>query len=444
MKTKDFMQELKKVDKEYHYFNAISEDMALRHEKRSKGKLAGVHVSVKDCICVKGVESRAGSAVLNGYRPLFHATAVQKMIGAGAIIVGKTAQDEFGFGTFSTNVGVGMKVPLNPIDKDRACGGSSGGSAGAVAKLDHISLGESTGGSIVAPASFCGVVGMCPTYGRVSRYGLIDYGNSLDKIGPITRTVKEAAKVLEIIAGKDEKDSTSLDAPVDKYTEFVGKPVKGMKVGIIKECFGKGVDKEVEKTVKQAIRKLEQQGVKAEEVSLPLSTKYGVEAYYLIAMSETSTNLAKYCGMRYGAHGRLEGSFNEYFSKVRSENFGTEAKRRVIIGTFARMARVREAYYIKAMKVRTRIIEEYKKAFQKFDALICPTMPLLPPRFSDIEKLTPLENYMMDIMTVSPNLAGLPHISINAGFVDNLPVGVMLVADHLQEKKLFQLGGALD
>jgi len=438
------LNELKKADKEYHFFNVIADDMAKRHYKRGKkGKLSGVHMSVKDCICVKGVESRGGSAVLAGYKPLFHATAVQKAIDAGAIIVGKTAQDEFGFGTFSTNVGIGMKIPLNPHDKDRACGGSSGGSAGAVAKVDNVSLGESTGGSIVAPASFCGVVGLCPTYGRVSRYGLIDYANSLDKIGPITRTVKESAQILEVISGYDEKDSTSIDAPVEKYTKHVGK-AKGLKIGIIKECFGKGVDAGVSKAVKSAIDKLEKTGVKTEKISLPLVSKYGVETYYLIAMCETSTNLAKYCGMRYGAHDKLEGSFNEYFSKVRSANFGKEAKRRVIVGTFARMAGHRDAYYIKAMKVRTKIIEEYKKVFEKYDALVCPTMPVIAPKFKEIEKLTPLQNYMMDIMTVGPNLAGLPHMTVNAGESHKMPVGIMFIADHLKEEMLFRLGGVFD
>jgi len=448
--TKAVLRECSKMDKEYHYMNALSgalaQEQAVKADKTRKGKLAGLPVSVKDNICVKGVESRAGSAVLNGYRPLFNATAVQRLIDAGAVIIGKTAQDEFGFGTFSTNVGNGFQVPRNPHDKGRACGGSSGGSAGLVSRisLPHVSLAESTGGSIVAPASFCGVVGLCPTYGRVSRYGLIDYANSLDKIGPMAKTSAEAAEILGAIAGHDELDSTTLEAPVDKYSNFVNKGVKGLKIGIIRECFGDGVDPEVEKTVRAAIKKLEAKGAKCTDVSLPTALMYGVEAYYLIAMSETSTNLAKYCGMRYGAHEKLEGSFNEYFSLVRSRHFGKEAKRRVIIGTFARMAGHRDAYYIKAMKVRTKIINEYKEVFSRFDALVSPTMPVLPPKFSDIEKMTPFQNYMMDIMTVSPNLAGLPHISVNAGFAKNLPVGILFTADHLNEKILFQLGGALE
>jgi len=442
---KKILEECRNIDKEYHYFNAISEDLAISQTENT-GKMAGVAVSVKDCLCVKGVESRAGSAVLNGYKPLFHATAVQRLIDEGAIIIGKTAQDEFGFGTFSTNVGVGMKIPLNPFDKERACGGSSGGSAGLTQKtsFQHVSLGESTGGSIVTPASFCGVVGMCPTYGRVSRYGLIDYGNSLDKIGPIGKTVADVAKVQEIISGFDEKESTTSKEPVDNYSDWINQDPKGLKIGVIKECFSDGVDDSVKKTVWEGIKKLEDAGVKYDEVSLPLANKYGIETYYLIAMSESSTNLAKYCGMRYGAHSNLKGSFNEYFSKVRSKNFGSEAKRRIILGTFARMAGHRDAFYLKAMAVRTKIINEYKSMFKNYKALVSPTMPVLPPKFTEIEKLTPLQNYMMDIMTGGPNLAGLPHMSVNAGFVNGLPVGMLLTADHMKERRLFQLGGALE
>ena len=448
--THKVLEEAKKINKEYHYFNTISEDLAIESakavKKNPKGKLAGLPVSVKDCIVVKGVESRAGSKILSGYKPVFDATVIEKVRKEGGIIIGKTAQDEFGFGTFSTNVGVVMKIPLNPLDKARACGGSSGGAAGIAQKTSfpHIAISESTGGSIVAPASFCGVAGICPTYGRVSRYGLMDYTNSMDKIGAIGKSVEDAALLLQTIAGFDEKESTSINEPVDNYFDFIGKIVKNMKIGVIKETLGKGTDAEIVKSVNQAVKGFEELGVKNEEVSLPLALKYGVEAYYLLAMSETSTNLAKFCGMRYGKHEKLEGSFNDYFSKVRSANFGEEAKRRVIIGTFARMAGFRDAYYIKAAKVRTKIIEEYKKAFKKFDVLVCPTMPIVAPKFSEIDKLTPLQNYMMDIMTAAPNLAGLPHITIPCGIKDGMPVGLMLVGNHLMERKILQLAAAYE
>jgi len=455
--TEKIIEECKKINDEYNYLNIISEDLALQQAKEIKKqlknkdnnikskKLLGVAVSVKDAICVKNIETTAGSKILQGYKPLFDAFVIQKIKEQGAIIIGKTAQDEFGFGGFSVNVGIGFKIPKNPFDKTRSCGGSSGGAAGLTQKLsNHIALGESTGGSIVEPASFCGVYGLCPTYGRVSRYGLIDFGNSLDKIGPIGKSIEDVALLMDVISGYDEKDSTSLNAKHENYESYLKKSVKGMKIGIIKEAFGSGVEREVEKNVYNGIQELEEEGAKTEEISLELPIKYGIATYYMIATSEASTNLAKYCGMRYGASEKLEGSFNEYFTKVRSSNFGDEAKRRIIIGTFARMAGYRDAFYIKAMKVRTLMINEYKKAFKKFDALASPTASILPPKFSDIEKLTPLQHYMIDLMTVAPNVAGLPHLNIPVGFEKNLPVGMLLTADHLQEGKLIQLGSAIE
>ena len=456
--TEKVIEECRKINKEYNYFNTISDEFALEQAKQIKKliknkdksiknkKLLGVAISVKDSICVKGVESTAGSRILKGYNPLFNATVIEKVIKEGGIIIGKTSQDEFGFGSFSTNVGVGFKIPRNPIDKERSCGGSSGGAAGLAKKADfpHIALGESTGGSIASPASFCDVFGLCPTYGRNSRYGLLDYGNSLDKIGPIGKTCYETALLQEAIEGHDSNDSTSLNAQAEDYTKIIGNPAKGMKIGIIKEAFGEGNDKAVENHVNDGIERLKEEGVEFEEISLNLPIKYGLATYYMIATSEASTNLAKYCGMRYGISGKLEGSFNEYFTKVRSANFGDEAKRRIIMGTFARMSGFRDAYYIKAAKVRTLIINEYKKAFRNFDALLSPKVPILPPKFSEIEKLTPLQNYMMDVMLVGPNIAGLPHLNIPVGFEKNLPIGMLLVGDHLQESKLLQLGSVFE
>ncbi len=449
--TKKVLDELKKTDMDYHYFNLISEELALEQAERVRenpaGKLAGVPVSAKDCILVKGIESTAGSRILEGYKPLFNATAVQKCIDEGAIIIGKTAQDEFGFGGFSANTGQGFRTPLNPFDKERACGGSSGGSGGITKKASfpHFSLGESTGGSIVNPASFCGVYGLCPTYGRVSRNGLIDYGNSLDKIGPMARSMEDAAYALEIISGHDSSDSTSLNKPVEEYSSHAGKGVKGMKIGIIKEAFGEGVDEGIKDAVRKGIGSLEKKGAECEEISLPITSKHGLSAYYIISASEASTNLARYCGMRYGRHEKLEGSFSDYFRKVRSSNLGREAKRRIIIGTFARMAGFRDAYYMKAMRIRTKVIEEYKKAFSKYDVLASPTVPAAAPRFDEIKKMSLLQSYMFDKLTVGPNLAGLPHINVPAGFEKkdgkDLPVGMMLVAGHLQESKLARAGG---
>lgn len=456
--TEKLIEECRKVNKEYGYFNVISEELALSQAKEiskkisSEGrkffankKLLGVAISVKDSICVKDVESAAGSKILQGYKPLFDAFVIQRVKDEGGIIIGKTSQDEFGFGGFSVNAGIGFKPPKNPFDRERSCGGSSGGAAGLSQKLNcHIALGESTGGSIAEPASFCGVFGLCPTYGRVSRYGLIDFANSLDKIGPMGKTIEDAALLMSVISGYDKNDSTSLNAKNEEYESYLKKPIKGMKIGIIKEAFGSGVEREIEKNVYNGIEELEEEGAKAEEISLELPIKYGIATYYMIATSEASTNLAKYCGMRYGISEKLEGSFNEYFTKVRSGNFGDEAKRRIVLGTFARMAGYRDAFYLKAMKVRTLMINEYKKAFRKYDALASPTAPILPPKFSEIEKLTPLQHYMIDIMTVSPNVAGLPHLNVPVGFEKNLPVGMLLTADHLQEGKLIQLGSAVE
>ena len=472
MDLKKAVKESRKIDNEFNYFNYLDE-RPKANEKQ--GKLSNYIISVKDCICVKGMESTAGSRILIGYKPLFNATVIQRCTEQGATIIGKTSQDEFGFGGFNTNTGIGFKIPKNPYDKHRACGGSSGGAAGFTQRISqteikHIALAESTGGSIVAPACFCGVFGLCPTYSLVSRYGLMDYANSLDKIGPIASNMYDIALMLEIIAGHDEKDSTSYETAGKintNYTDFLKKSVKGMKIGIVKETM-KDIDKDVEQGIKDAIKTLEKQGVKFEEVSLPYTQKYGLAAYYLIAMAEASTNLAKYSGLRYGKHDPLNKNtnFNDYFSEVRSKCFGKEAKRRIILGTFARMAGYRDAYYIKALKIRTEIIEEYKKLFKTYDALLSPTMPILPPSFKEIDKLTPLQNYMMDIMTTGPNLTGLPHINVPIGFVEvknektdekakksenkknekakKLPLGALLIADHFKEENLIKLGCVFD
>jgi aspartyl-tRNA(Asn)/glutamyl-tRNA(Gln) amidotransferase subunit A len=411
--------EAKKINSEYHYFTDIAEHSAIaqaEHIKKNfssyKNKgLLGYMITAKDAICVKGVETTASSRILKGYKPVYDATVIKKVKEQGGIVIGKTVQDEFGFGSFSVNVGLGHKVPLNPFDKERSCGGSSGG-AGGITKLadfPHIALGESTGGSIAAPASFCGVFGLTPTYGRVSRYGLIDYGNSLDKIGPMGKSIHDIAALQGTIEGHDEHDSTSLNHAKEDY-DLVSRSVKGKRIGIIKEAFAQGVSPEVDHAVRKGIAHLESEGALVEEISLELPVKHSLSTYYILATSEASTNLSKYCGMRYGEAQDIQGNFNEYFTKVRSAHLGEEVKRRIIMGTFARMSGFRDAYYIKAAKVRTLIINEYKKAFKKYDAIVSPSAPILPPRFSEIAKLTPLEHYALDIMLVGPNLAGLPHL----------------------------------
>ncbi len=446
--TEKAIEEAEKINKEYKYVTAWADAVERAKELQEQvkngtahGRLFGVLISVKDNICVKGVESTASSAILKGYKPVFNATVIEKCLREGAIILGKTVQDEFGFGGFAVNVGKGFEKPLNPIDKKRTTGGSSGGAAGLTKKatFPHLALSESTGGSIVDPASFCGVVGICPTYGRVSRYGLIDYANSLDKIGTMGLTVDDAALLLEIISGHDAKDSTSAEIPVHPL-DTAG-AINGLKIGIVTEAF-EGVDANVRKAVMEAIYKLEQKGARRIEISLPISMKYGLAAYYTLAMTEASTNLAKYCGLRYGATDQLTGTYNEYFTRVRTNNFGEEAKRRLLLGTFARMAGYRDAFYKKAAQVRTLILKEYAEAFKKVDVLITPTMPIVAPTFDEIKKLTPLQNYLMDILTVSPNLAGLPHITIPCGQHNNLPIGLMITGPHFAEQKIIQVAKA--
>jgi len=468
--TQKIMEECEKINSEYKYFNCISKDMALEQAEelaeyqnprkrksslknkesdasRTEKKLFGLSVSVKDCLCVKGIESRAGSKILSGYKPLFNATAVERLIDAGAVVIGKTSQDEFGFGSFNINMGKGFEVPLNPLDIRRVCGGSSGGGAGITRKLSypHLAVVESTGGSISCPAAFCGVAGITPTYGQVSRYGIIDYASSLDKIGLMSKEVSTLATGLGVIAGRDEKDSTSSEREVDDYESYIKKDVKKLKIGIISDTIGEGSAEYVREAIANAVSKLESFGVQSQKISLPMTSKYGLPTYYIISTAEASTNLAKYCGLRYGAQTQImpQQNYNEYFTKVRTDNLGREAKRRIILGTYVRMAGYRDHYYLHAMKVRTKIIEEYKRQFKHFDLLLSPTMPLIAPKMKEAEELTPIQNYMMDIMTVGPNLAGLPHMSVTAGYEKGMPIGMQLIGNHFDEKKVLQAGNVV-
>ncbi|MBI2545083.1 MAG: Asp-tRNA(Asn)/Glu-tRNA(Gln) amidotransferase subunit GatA [Candidatus Aenigmarchaeota archaeon] len=439
----DFAQHVvensKTIQKKYNPFITLIDKIK---KPKSSGRLAGLPITVKDNICTNGIQTTAGSKILKGYIPPFDATSVSNVKEEGGFILGKTAMDEFGFGTFCTNCAYG--VPKNPHDVERSCGGSSGGAGCITAASDFptIALSESTGGSISAPASFTGTVGLTPTYGLVSRWGLIDFANSLDKIGVIGKSVYDVALGLSVIAGNDKKDSTSLNVPKKDYTKTLTGKIKGMKIGIPKEYFD-NVDDKISKIVWAAIKKLEKEGATYKEVSLS-HTKYTISSYYIIAVSEASTNLAKYSGLRYGLQKELHGNFDQYFSSVRTEGFGEEAKRRIILGTFARMAGYRDAYYLKALKVRTKIIEDFKKAFKKFDVLAAPTMPIVAPRFDEIEKLSPLQNYTTDILTAAPNLAGIPMISVPVGKIGHLPVGFHLMGDHLQEEKILRIADAIE
>lgn len=431
---KDYLDRLIVKIREY---NSDMELFSRLHEKtqgKAEGPLAGLPVSVKDNICVKGFETRAGSKILREYRPPFDATVVSRLMEAGAAFIGTTNMDEFGFGTFSTNCAYGR--PKNPFDPERSCGGSSGGAAGVTAVLKHhIAIAESTGGSISCPAAFCGVIGFTPTYGRISRFGLIDYANSLDKIGIMTRSVDDLQLVLPIISGRDPRDMTS---EVQPALDLAEKDIR--KIGIPKELVGKITDKRILDAFWRSLDSIGEAGIETEEVSIPM-LEYSIPAYYILACAEASTNLAKFCGMRYGIEGTsYESLYNSFFTDVRSSAFGQEAKRRIMLGTFARMAGYRDQYYMKALRVRRKMIEEFERSFKNIDLLASPTMPLLPPRFDEIAGMSPATVYALDFLTVPPNLAGLPHISIPMGYADDLPMGIHFIAPHWEEGRLLSAG----
>ncbi len=434
------IEKAKALQERFSPFITINEKLASENMPRHVMKLP---FSVKDNICTRGIRTTAGSKILEPYVPPFDATCIHQIKNAGGFVVGKTMMDEFGFGTFATNCAYG--APKNPIDPTRVCGGSSGGAAcvAAAAEFPHIAIAQSTGGSITAPAAFTGTVGITPTYGRVSRWGLIDYANSMDRIGAIGKCVYDAALGLSIISGYDPMDSTSLNAPKTDYTALLGSEIKHLRVGVPVEYFGADVDESIKRNALDMIKGLESFGVTWEEVSLP-STKYAISAYYLIAMSEASTNLAKFCGLRYGMEGPLDGNYEQYFAQLRGKYFGEEAKRRIILGTYARMSGYRDAYYLKALKVRAKIIGEFRKAFGRVGVIATPSMPIIAPRFDEVKKLTPVENYAMDRMTVPSNLAGLPTISVPSGTSSGMPTGIQFIGNYEQEGTLVAVAGACE
>ena len=420
-------EKLTVLNQKYQPFSEIAQDLQEMNEYPPK-----FHFSAKDNICATGFQARAGSKILEGYRPPFDATVIRKMREANGILIGKTNMDEFGFGTFCTNSAFG--IPLNPHGMERTCGGSSGGAAAITALLDkHVALAESTGGSISCPASFCGVIGFTPTYGRVSRYGLIDYANSLDKIGLVTRSAADLKRFLPIISGPDKRDPTSCVQP---ELRLDGPQVKS--VAIPEEAL-QNLDPTVLRAFEAALDKLMGMGIEAHRVSMP-SLGFALAAYYVLATSEASTNLARYKGMLFGVRGgQIDKSFNDYFSEVRSANFGKEAKRRVLLGTYTRMVGFRDRYYLKALAVRQLIIKEYQGLMERDDLIITPTMPFIAPRFTEIAKMKPLEVYQADFLTVPPNLTGMPHISLPCGYQDGMPIGMQLVAPHWEERRLLNV-----
>jgi aspartyl-tRNA(Asn)/glutamyl-tRNA(Gln) amidotransferase subunit A len=428
-------------------YNKLSEDSALERARefdRSpwSGLMAGVPIAIKSCISTKGIETNCSSRILEGYIPPYDATVIEWLKQEGAIIVGKTNMDEFAMGTSTETSYFGPTK--NPWDTDRVPGGSSGGSAAAVAAGEApCALGSDTGGSIRCPASFCGIVGLKPTYGLVSRYGLVSYANSLEQIGPLTLSVEDAALVMEVIAGHDRRDSTSIKSD-GGYLSGLDDGVEGLVCGVPKEYFGEGVDPAVEKSVWDAISKLEELGASWKEVSLP-HTRYALAAYYIIAMSEASSNLARFDGLRYGLRLGADQDWHTTFSEIRAAGFGPEVKRRILLGTYALSAGYYGRYYLKALKVRTLIKQDFERSLSAggADVLVTPTMPF--PAFRIGERIEdPLSLYMADVFTVPINLAGVPAISVPCGFAEGLPIGLQIIGRHFDEKTVFRAAKAYE
>jgi aspartyl-tRNA(Asn)/glutamyl-tRNA(Gln) amidotransferase subunit A len=455
---KAYLDKLKEKNKEISAFLTITENLALSQAKKiddmiQKGRetplLAGIPLAVKDNILVEDVKCTAASKILENYIAPYDATVIKKMKEQEVVILGKTNLDEFAMGSSTENSA--FFPTKNPADLTRVPGGSSGGSAAAVAAgLSIFALGSDTGGSIRQPASFCGVVGLKPTYGAVSRYGLIAFASSLDQIGPITKTVEDCKIVFNTIKGKDPMDSTSVESKVSNYTPHQNKfgtgqefQVSSLRIGVPKEYFVRGMDSEVEKVIKGAIKKYEEMGAKISEISLP-HTEYALPCYYIIAPSEASANLARYDGIKYGystvnKKQKTTNNLLEVYLQSREEGFGAEVRRRIMLGTYALSAGYYEAYYLRAQKVRTLIKGDFDKAFEKVDVILTPVSPT--PAFKLGEKIEdPLTMYLSDIFTVSINLAGLPAISIPVGKVKNLPVGLQIIGKPFEENTILETG----
>jgi aspartyl-tRNA(Asn)/glutamyl-tRNA(Gln) amidotransferase subunit A len=398
--------------------------------------LAGAVIAIKDNMVIRGVRSTAGSRILSNYKPPYTATAVERLESAGALIVGKTNCDEFAMGSSNENSAYGPVK--NPWDTTRVPGGSSGGSAVAVAAgMAMGALGSDTGGSVRQPASLSGVVGLKPTYGRVSRYGLIAFGSSLDQIGPFANSVEDIARILRVIAGRDPNDSTSSDVEVDDYVSSITGDIRGMRVGVPREYYGAGLDAEVKEKIESAIKKLEAMGAEIIDISLP-HTEYAIPVYYLIATAEASSNLARYDGVRYGFRAEEATTLKAMYSRTRDQGFGAEVKRRIMLGTYALSAGYYDQYYGKAQKVRSLIERDFRNAFTKCDVIATPTAPT--PAFKLDEKTDdPLEMYLSDIYTITANLAGVPGLSLPCGLSSSgLPIGMQLIGKHFDEARLLR------
>lgn len=443
--TESVLRRIEKVEGQIHAYITLTPDLAMeqaasadaRWQKGEAGPLTGIPLAIKDLICTRGVRTTCGSHILENFIPPYDATVIEKLKAAGAVFVGKANMDEFAMGSSNENSSFGPT--RNPWDLERIPGGSSGGSAASVAADECIaSLGSDTGGSIRQPAACCGIVGIKPTYGRVSRFGLVAFASSLDQIGPLTKDVEDAAILMKVISGHDPKDSTSVDLPVPDYGDALTKDIRGMVLGIPREYFIEGIDPEVESAIREAIRTLEKLGARAKEISLPHS-EYAVAVYYLIAPAEASSNLARYDGVKYGFRARGGYDLLQMYRETRFQGFGAEVKRRIMLGTYALSAGYYEAYYRKASQVRTLIREDFKKAFSQCDVLLTPTAPT--PAFKLGEKVDdPLQMYLSDVFTIPCNLVGLPGLSLPCGFSkQGLPIGLQILAGHFQEEKILRV-----
>ncbi|HEK9996099.1 aspartyl/glutamyl-tRNA amidotransferase subunit A [Streptococcus equi subsp. zooepidemicus Sz16] len=446
--TKATLEDIKAREEAVGSFITIAEEAALKQAAALDAKgidpdnvMSGIPLAVKDNISTKGILTTAASKMLYNYEPIFDATAVANAYDKDMIIIGKTNMDEFAMGG-STETSY-FKKTKNAWDRSRVPGGSSGGSATAVASGQvRLSLGSDTGGSIRQPAAFNGVVGLKPTYGAVSRYGLIAFGSSLDQIGPFAPTVRENAQLLTVIAGSDRKDSTSAPVQIADYTSKIGQDIKGMKIALPKEYLGEGIDPKIKETVLAAAKHFEKLGAIIEEVSLPHS-KYGVAVYYIIASSEASSNLQRFDGIRYGFRAADAKSLEDIYVKTRSQGFGDEVKRRIMLGTFSLSSGYYDAYFKKAGQVRTLIIQDFEKVFADYDLILGPTAPTAAFELDTLNH-DPVAMYLADLLTIPVNLAGLPAISIPAGFADGLPVGLQLIGPKYSEEVIYQVAAAFE
>lgn len=447
--TKKVLERIEQVEDKIKAFVTITKEEALKaaqeiDQKRingvSLGPLAGIPMALKDNMCTEGIKTTCSSKILYNFIPPYNASVYEKLLGAGSVLLGKTNMDEFAMGSSTENSG--FFATRNPWDLNCVPGGSSGGSAAAVAAGEAIfALGSDTGGSIRQPAAYCGVIGLKPTYGAVSRYGLIAYASSLDQIGPFTKDITDCALVMNTITGHDPFDSTSANADYPDYTSFLVNDIKGMRVGIPQEYFGEGIDPEVENKIKEAIKKLEELGAIVEECSLP-HTQYAMPTYYLIAPAECSSNLARYDGVRYGLRAEDADDVLSMFSRTRNQGFGVEVKRRIMLGTYALSSGYYDAYYLKALKVRNLIKQDFDQAFEKFHCLLTPTTPSVAFEFGS--KSDPLAMYKQDVCTIPVNLAGIPALSLPYGLVNNKPVGLQLIGKAFAEGTLLRIGYALE